>query len=186
MKLLKKLRKNYCKRSDLDKIMYGNNSAYSMDLIPIFWILLAMVRYKKAMFIFEKEGLKGILGYVQQKIRMSRTNITDVKKLQSIRRYMVLFRFMGKIYHENWNCLAQACSLFVALYTLGFDIDLVIGNFIYCASQNFDFHAWVEICGEPINDKRSVYERCVVIYRYSSAEVGAKILRKSINDRFLL
>ena len=185
MKSLPKLKRNYCKQSELDKIMFGSNIVSSKEKLPVLWVVLAMWRYKIAMYIFRKRGLKGIVSYVQQKSRLDKKHEHSSNNLQYIRRYMTLFRFWGKLYRENWNCLAQASSLFVALYTLGFDIDLVIGKFVYCASESFDFHAWVEICGEPINDKRSVYERCIVIYRYRAVDVRPRYLKKSINNKIL-
>ena len=80
---------------------------------------------------------------------------------------MLLFRIVGKLFHEDWNCLEQACTLMAALTSMGYRTKIVIGKFVYYASEAFDFHAWVEYEGCVVNDTESVYERCVPIWEYS-------------------
>lgn len=171
MRLQRKYAQLICKRNELDLIMYGTYLESSQLRISLKWILVALYRYKCSIDVFGKEGLYGIIGYMR---KVTNRNIffdeceDDIAMLKLLRKYMLLFKNWGTILGENWNCLAQASSLFVALHTLGFDVELVVGKFVYCASDKFEFHSWVEYKGVPVNDKQSVYERCIVVYRYNN------------------
>lgn len=175
--------KTYCGYDELNKIMFGDQLEHCSVRVAIKWVGIALFRYIKVIRIYHKGGLIGVIGYIHTKEYNKNLDwdaLSDNQKVYLMRRYMIFFRICGKIFRESWNCLLQACTLFTALYTIGFEVDLVIGKFVYFASENYQFHAWVEYKGIPINDKGSVYERCLIVYRLQCKKIRAALLESSL------
>ena len=158
----------YCDKGKLNRILHGNSFIPERYFVPLWKTPVAVHRYIRMIFIYKKNGFKGAIQYLKSVHPHSKAQESvSVQQLYSARQAMLIFRLIGKLFHEDWNCLEQACTLMVALASMGYSTKIVIGKFLYHASESFDFHAWVELGEFIVNDTESVYERCEPIWKYS-------------------
>lgn len=83
-----------------------------------------------------------------------------------------IYRIFGKFVKQSDLCLERSMALTYALISLGIPVNLVIGKAKYYISDNYNFHAWVEIYGKPLNDHDGMYKQWNVIYRLPKPIIG--------------
>lgn len=76
------------------------------------------------------------------------------------------FCFWGRIFKQSDVCLERSIALAYALVYMGIPAELVIGKSYYCITDEYSFHAWVEIDGFPLNERSDIIRQWKPVCRY--------------------
>lgn len=128
----------------------------------------AAIAYLRACFIYRRHGLPGINSYFCDLQRCFRP-LGIASSEEAVRRArweMVSLRILGRFVRENYLCLPASVSLTAGLIALGLPASLVVGKARHYISPNYDFHAWTEIMGIPINEVPQAQKYFVCLCKY--------------------
>ena len=135
--------------------------------IPLIRRWRAARAYFQACLLYRRKGFpesKNYLLHLRAKfvsLRMS----SSVEALRYARKELVFLRVLGRLLGEDPACLPASVSLTAGLIGLGLPVQLVVGKCTVFLSNEFDFHAWVEMDGEPIYEPQQVQKRFITLLR---------------------
>lgn len=100
----------------------------------------------------------------------SKYSAVDFQKAASM--LIPIYRIFGRFVKQSDLCLERSMALTYALISVGIPVVLVIGKAKYYISDNFSFHAWVELYGQPLNDHDGMHKQWSVIYELPKPNIG--------------
>ena len=146
---------------DWECLAFGKSELPPLRKVGIDRRFRSAVAYLRACFIYRRRGLPGAssyLGYLKRCFRPLRIASPE-EAVRLARREMVPLRILGRFVREDILCLPASISLTAGLIALGLPAQVVVGKARHYISPNFDFHAWTEIHGVPINDVPQTQKR---------------------------
>jgi hypothetical protein len=135
---------------------------------PSVWQRLqSLVAYVRAHVTYRHRGFGATSRYLAHLERRCRP-IQTVSGEQAVllaRSEMVLMRLVGRAIGEDTSaCLEASASLAAGLMQLGLPAELVVGKMLLFANPTYDFHAWVEVDGIPVNERGNVRNGCLPLF----------------------
>jgi hypothetical protein len=119
-------------------------------------LLFACFHYVNVLIVYNKYGTARAYNYLA-KIKQPLLAKTSQESLeQEVRRLLVVLRIIGRFFNEEHNCLRNSITLTAGLLAYGHNCKLIIGKQKTRINKIYDFHAWVEVNGIPINDNLHV------------------------------
>ncbi len=141
--------------NDWERLAFGEPSLPLLRRISLVRRLRSARAYLTACFIYRNDGFSKASDYLHL-LSLHTPPLgasTNEEAVRQARRTMAFFRCLGRLAHEDLLCLPAATSLTAGLIALGLPAQLVVGKAEYLLNKTYDFHAWTEINGIPINDK---------------------------------
>lgn len=136
--------------------------------------LRAALAYARACRMYRRNGFpesKVYLLHLQQRFCFLETQST-AHALYLARRHLVLWRIIGRVMREDPACLSASVSLTAGLIALGLKARLILGKGTAYLSEQYDFHAWVEIDGTPVYEAPQVQKRFTRLLEIPNWPVG--------------
>lgn len=119
-------------------------------------LFYACLHYIKALKIYNKHGANQAYNYLTI-IRQPIIKEVNLNTLElDVRRILVHLRLVGRLFNEKHNCLRNSITLTAGLLGYGYQCKLLIGKQKTRINKIYDFHAWVEVNGIPINENLHV------------------------------
>jgi|GEM_PF-1816128 len=125
-------------------------------ILSIIVYLKVSLKYKKKDIIVESKAIKAMRLKHNKMIQKIAKKYNSNEIIFTALRLHTIYRFWAYIFRQSDLCLNRSYALTYALVFLGIPCDLVIGRSEYFLNLKYDFHAWVEVNGFPINDSIGV------------------------------
>lgn len=161
------------------EIAWGSTNVPTCPRIDFVRLIRAIVTYLRLGLIHRIGGFPRANKYLSR-IAMDKKGdklFIGEESVISARRLLQILRLVGRFIFVRRLCLYQSIPLTGALIEAGFRAELVIGR----AKQeidSFQFHAWCEINGVPVNDVRQIPRGYWILTRIPKWEDSNQILRK--------
>ena len=152
--------------------LYNKNKKTRKYRVNIFSLIVSIFKYIKMLRFYKKNEFKTTTQKIKnqydkrsKKINRIKNKFSTDELLYVSSRCLRLYRIIGKVFGQSEYCLERSVAFTYALNYLGIPSCLVIGKAKYYLSENFAFHAWVEINGYPANDSFGLKKQWHPVFR---------------------
>lgn len=123
-------------------------------------VALAILEYVRCGSVYRREGFPATNRRIEKlaqrrSVQSDRKEDLDVAILEA-RQLLTILRPLGRVLGESSLCLNRSMPLTGALIAAGFKAELVIGKARHLINHRFEFHAWCEVCGTPVNETHQI------------------------------
>lgn len=159
--------------------LYGPAGMESQLKVNFFKIAKSILLYNKLILEYKNKGFgiaaDMIKNEYQKQCKVIEKNLithsaSDFQRVASS--LITIYRIFGRLVKQSDLCLERSMALTYALISLGIPANLIIGKAKYYINDNFQFHAWVEIVGFPLNDHDGMRKQWSVIYQLPKPNIS--------------
>lgn len=157
-------------KNEIMKVIYGSDfiaqdMSFSKDEYKS-----AIRCARRTIKYFKSNRIKDGLNYIQSISKQSvPISFTDNRQ-EVYNARIIIERIRYSIYKNKkipGKCLESSMAYAAALAKLGFNFDLIVGQHLFL-SNKYQFHAWIEVNNQCVNDKR-----------YSNSDVTKIIFKRN-------
>ncbi|KYG30805.1 lasso peptide biosynthesis B2 protein [Priestia endophytica] len=154
-------------------LITGDNHIYDVPRINITTKVRLISLTLKFMAVFKKVGGNECLKILEKVKPIINYNFSDkTEKYLFARKVNSFVQIWINVKHKQALCLERATVICAALRFVGLPAQVVIGRRRTMMSVlEYEFHAWVELEGVPVNDKIAYKQLCMETHRVPQ-EVG--------------
>ena len=150
-----------------EALAFANPDLPALPRLPLARRWRAAAAYSRACRIYARKGFPESKRYLlrlrQQFLSLGVSSSSEA--LRYARKELVFLRILGRLLGEDPACLPASVSLTAGLMGLGLRAQLVVGKSTTYLSEEFDFHAWVELDGYPVYEAPQVQKRFISLLR---------------------
>ena len=123
---------------------------------PILYVKMSK-KYKKSNdFSAVRTDLLSLRKMQQPRLDMNQRMYSDQELLFAALDWTHICRLIGYMSRQSDLCLNRSYALAYVLIYLGIPCFVIVGKAQYYLNRNYQFHAWVELAGFPVNDSIEV------------------------------
>ena len=161
------------------EFLYDGTQGKAKFTISLIKRIRSIFLYNKLILEYKQTGFGSAADMIKDEYRkqgrlieknISKFSAVDFQKAASI--LIPIYRLFGRFVKQSDLCLERSMALTYALISVGIPANLVIGKAKYYISDNFDFHAWVELYGQPLNDHDGMHKQWNIIHRLPKPNIG--------------
>lgn len=139
---------------DWDVLLAGSSTAPPLPGVRVLRRLRGMGAYVRASWIYRRKGFGAVREYLfELQKRFISIEMPDEDLLTRMAlREIGFLRVVGRSIRQDFLCLPDSVTLAAGLIAAGFPVNVMVGRTRFLVNPAYDFHAWVELAGTPLNE----------------------------------